>query len=132
MVPSQLWPPTRRFARASNGKRKRWRGSITRLKAAPVPPQTEPGFMSLFNGKDLDGWDIKIAGYELNNNFGNTFRVENGIMKTAYDQYGQFNNRLKEEFGGNNVRVRGYEKVKLHLMFGVIALFADQLIKLIE
>jgi len=44
----------------------------------------------------------------------------------------RFNNRLKEEFGGNNVRVRGYEKVKLHLMFGVIALFADQLIKLIE
>jgi len=44
----------------------------------------------------------------------------------------RFNSRLKEEFGGENVRVRGYEKVKLHLMFGVIALFADQLIKLIE
>jgi hypothetical protein len=26
--------------------------------------------------------------------------------------------------------VRGYEKVELHLMFGVIALFADQLLKL--
>jgi hypothetical protein len=44
----------------------------------------------------------------------------------------RFNNRLKEEFGGKNVRVRGYEKVKLHLMFGVIALFADHLIKLLE
>jgi len=44
----------------------------------------------------------------------------------------RFNSRLKEEFGAKNVRVRGYEKVKLHLMFGVIALFADQLIKLIE
>ena len=43
----------------------------------------------------------------------------------------RFNSRLKEEFGGKNVRVRGYEKVKLHLMFGVIALFADQLIKLV-
>ena len=43
----------------------------------------------------------------------------------------RFSNRLKEEFGGKNVRVRGYEKVKLHLMFGVIALFADQLIKLV-
>jgi hypothetical protein len=43
----------------------------------------------------------------------------------------RFNNRLKEEFGGKNVRVRGYEKVKLHLMFGVLALFADQLIKLV-
>jgi len=43
----------------------------------------------------------------------------------------RFNSRLKEDFGGKNVRVRGYEKVKLHLMFGVLALFADQLIKLV-
>lgn len=41
------------------------------------------------------------------------------------------NARLKEEFGGRNVMVRGYKKVKLHLMFGVIALFADQLLKLL-
>jgi hypothetical protein len=41
------------------------------------------------------------------------------------------NSRLKEEFGGRNVMVRGYKKVKLHLMFGVIALFADQLFKLL-
>lgn len=41
------------------------------------------------------------------------------------------NSRLKEEFGGRNVMVRGDKKVKLHLMFGVIALFADQLLKLL-
>ena len=41
------------------------------------------------------------------------------------------NSRLKEEFGADNVMVRGAEKVRLHLMFGVIALFADQLLKLI-
>ena len=41
------------------------------------------------------------------------------------------NARLKEEFGGRNVMVRGYKKVKLHLMFGVITLFADQLLKLL-
>jgi hypothetical protein len=41
------------------------------------------------------------------------------------------NARLKEEFGGRNVLVRGDQKVKLHLMFGVIALFADQLLKLL-
>lgn len=40
------------------------------------------------------------------------------------------NGRLKEEFGGNKVKVRGYIKVKLHLMLGLIALFADQLLKL--
>jgi len=43
----------------------------------------------------------------------------------------RFNSRLKEAFGGANVMVRGAEKVRLHLMFGVIALFADQLLKLI-
>jgi hypothetical protein len=42
----------------------------------------------------------------------------------------RFNSRIKEEFGARNVMVRGSQKVKLHLMFGVVALFADQLIKL--
>jgi len=44
----------------------------------------------------------------------------------------RFNGRLKEEFGGNNVMVRGAQKVGLHLMVGLIALFADQLLKLIS
>jgi hypothetical protein len=42
----------------------------------------------------------------------------------------RFNSRLKEEFGARNVMVRGVKKVRLHLMFGVIALFADQVLKL--
>lgn len=44
----------------------------------------------LFNGKNLDGWDIKIRGYELNNNYGNTFRVEDGKMVVRYDKYDDF------------------------------------------
>jgi len=43
----------------------------------------------------------------------------------------RFNSRIKEEFGARNVMVRGAQKVKLHLMFGVVALFADQLMKLV-
>ncbi len=43
----------------------------------------------------------------------------------------RFNSRLKEEFGGYNVMARGALKVKAHLMFGVIAIFADQLLKLV-
>ena len=42
----------------------------------------------------------------------------------------RFNSRLKEEFGANNVMVRGANKVKMHLMFGVMAIFADHLLKL--
>jgi Transposase DDE domain/Transposase domain (DUF772) len=41
----------------------------------------------------------------------------------------RFNSRLKEDFGGRNVMVRGAGKVMVHLMFGVVALFADQLLK---
>jgi Domain of Unknown Function (DUF1080) len=52
----------------------------------------------LFNGKDLKDWDIKISGYDMNDNFGNTFRVENGVMKVAYDKYDAFNSRVGHIF----------------------------------
>ena len=39
------------------------------------------------------------------------------------------NSRLKDGFGARHLRVRGYEKAHLHIMFGVLALFADQLLK---
>jgi hypothetical protein len=41
------------------------------------------------------------------------------------------NSRLKEDFGADNAMVRGATKVTMHLMFGVITLFADQLIRLL-
>ena len=40
------------------------------------------------------------------------------------------NSRLKDEFGGNSVRVRGNPKVMAHLMFGVLALTVDQILRL--
>lgn len=49
----------------------------------------------LFNGKDLEGWDIKIRGRELNDNYLNTFRVEDGKMVVRYDQYDDF----KQQYG---------------------------------
>lgn len=48
-------------------------------------------WIQLFNGKDLTGWDIKITGYPLNENYNNTFRVEDGVMKVCYDEYTSFN-----------------------------------------
>lgn len=41
------------------------------------------------------------------------------------------NGRLKDEFGGTTVRVRGHDKVMSHLMFGLLALTADQLMRLL-
>jgi hypothetical protein len=42
------------------------------------------------------------------------------------------NARLKDEFGGRFGRVRGAVKVKCLLMFGILALTADQLIRLFK
>ena len=55
-------------------------------------------WIDLFNGKNLDGWSIKIRGYELNDNFGETFYVEDGAMKVKYDAYGEFNQRYGHIF----------------------------------
>ena len=34
---------------------------------------------TIFNGEDFDGWEIKIRGEELGNNFKNTFKVIDGL-----------------------------------------------------
>jgi hypothetical protein len=53
--------------------------------------QNSENWISLFNGKDLDGWIIKIRGYPLGENYNNTFRVEDGLLKVSYDKYEKFN-----------------------------------------
>lgn len=40
--------------------------------------------------------------------------------------------RLKDEFGGKFVRVRGWSKVMAHLMFGILALTVDQILRWME
>ena len=40
--------------------------------------------------------------------------------------------RLKDEFGGKMVRVRGSTKVMAHLMFGILVLTADYLLKFVQ
>ncbi len=52
--------------------------------------EAEEEWIQLFNGKDLEGWTIKMAKHPLNENFNNTFRVENGMMVTRYDLYETF------------------------------------------
>lgn len=59
--------------------------------------QDKPGkkdWISLFNGKDITDWFVKIQHHETGDNYGNTFRVEDGILKVRYDQYEQFNDRF--------------------------------------
>jgi len=53
--------------------------------------QSKNKWKSLFNGKDLTNWIVKIKGYPLQKNYKNTFRVENGVLKVSYDGYETFN-----------------------------------------
>jgi hypothetical protein len=55
-------------------------------------------WQQLFNGKDLSGWTVKMRGYDAGENFGNTFRVEDGILKVRYDAYNTFNDRFAHLF----------------------------------
>jgi hypothetical protein len=74
---------------------------IAVLLAVPVfsqKPADQKEWRQLFNGRDLTGWVPKISGYELGDNFGNTFRVENGILKAAYDKYDKFDSKFGHLF----------------------------------
>jgi len=56
-------------------------------------------WIPLFNGKDLDGWVPKITGFEVGDNYADTFRVEDGVMKMSYDKYeGDFDGRFGHLF----------------------------------
>ena len=69
--------------------------NATRLQAEDA---TDGEWIQLFNGKDLDGWKVKITGYELGDNFGDTFRVEDGLLKVAYDKYDRFDGKFGHIF----------------------------------
>ena len=62
-------------------------------RAAPLDAWTE-----LFNGRNLDGWVVKLAHHELGDNYADTFRVENGAIRVMYDKYDEFGARFGHLF----------------------------------
>ncbi|MCA9125610.1 MAG: DUF1080 domain-containing protein [Planctomycetales bacterium] len=54
-------------------------------------------WIQLFNGRDLDGWIPKIRHHQVGENFGNTFRVEDGLLKVRYDK--EHYPKFGEKFG---------------------------------
>ncbi len=62
------------------------------------PSGDKAEWIQLFNGKDLTGWIPKITGYKLGDNFGNTFRVEDGVLKVSYDKYKDFGGKFGHLF----------------------------------
>jgi hypothetical protein len=68
-------------------------------KKPPIMVSAPDGqWISVFNGKNLDDWTVKIAGYDVNDNFRDTFRVEDGLLKVAYDRYDKFGGRFGSLF----------------------------------
>lgn len=61
-------------------------------------PKTEIEWRQLFNGKDMDSWKVKISKHELGDNFANTFRVEDGLLKVRYDGYEDFDRKYGHIF----------------------------------
>ncbi len=55
-------------------------------------------WISLFNGKNLDGWTVKIVGEKAGEDSRNTFRVEDGLLKVSYDKYKQFDGKFGHIF----------------------------------
>ena len=66
--------------------------------AAKTSSSSNESWQSLFNGKDINDWIVKVYHHETGDNYGNTFRVEEGIIKVRYDQYDSFNNRYAHLF----------------------------------
>ena len=64
----------------------------------------------LFDGKTLNGWTPKIAGYDLGDNHNDTFVVEEGLLRVKYEKYDKFAGKFghlfhKEKFSNYVLRL---------------------------
>lgn len=60
---------------------------VSRAAANEPAADADGEWVSIFNGQDLSGWTVKIRGYDVGDNYADTFRVEDGVIKVAYDKY---------------------------------------------
>lgn len=84
----------------------RWTLAFATALAVASPPQdlaaqatdgpTDSDWTVLFDGTSLNGWIPKIRTFEVGENFANTFRVEDGLLKVRYDGY---DDSFEERFG---------------------------------
>jgi hypothetical protein len=69
---------------------------------------------SMFNGKDLSNWTVKIRNHPVGENFGNTFRVDDGKIVVRYDAYEKFDERFGHLFYN---KPYGYYRIHLEYRF---------------
>ena len=68
--------------------------------AAPADWRSAPpaDWQLIFNGRNLDSWVVKLAHHDVGDNYAETFRVENGVIRVMYDKYGDFGARFGHLF----------------------------------
>nr|WP_294874410.1 DUF1080 domain-containing protein [uncultured Pedobacter sp.] len=79
-----------------------------------------PKWEQMFDGKDLNGWDVKIRKHDLNDNYGNTFSVKDGNIQVRYDQYSEFDEQYGHLF---------YKKPYSYYLIGVEYRFVGDQVK---
>jgi len=82
----------------SSGKLLLFAFSLLLVAACAPNKSKKTGWIQLFNGKDLNDWNIKITGFPLNENYNNTFRVEDSLLKVRYDKYDKFDGHFGHIF----------------------------------
>jgi hypothetical protein len=67
---------------------------------APTDWRSAPAadWQLIFNGRNLDGWVVKLAHHDLGDNYADTFRVDNAVIRVMYDKYGEFGTRFGHLF----------------------------------
>lgn len=58
----------------------------------------EEGWVSIFDGKSLNGWTPKIRHHRLGDNYRDTFVVRDGAIRVSYDGYDAFGGRFGHLF----------------------------------
>ena len=53
----------------------------------PAADPDRKEWIQLFNGRDLSDWLIKFSHHDLGENYNDTFRVEDGLLKVRYDKW---------------------------------------------
>ena len=64
--------------------------SLTSCQTQVDNQQDQEEWIPLFNGVDLTGWTIKMSGFPLNENYKETFVVEDSMIRIKYDNYETF------------------------------------------
>src|SRR5881628_1825279 len=68
--------------------------AATALALAPAGAQAKAAWRSIFNGRNLDGWVVKVNHRPLGENWRDTIQVKNGTLRVDYSRYPEF----KDEF----------------------------------